>query len=108
MAYNKQTWANGDVVTATKLNHIEDGIAAGGALVVNDVNGTLDKTWQEIHDAAPLVWLANQALYCPCFMCGSDDGHYSAYFFYYDDIQGTTITLYYITDSADDYPVIES
>ncbi|MBP5613471.1 MAG: hypothetical protein J6X35_04940 [Bacteroidales bacterium] len=23
----------------------------GGVLVVNDVNGTLDKTWKEIHDA---------------------------------------------------------
>ena len=23
----------------------------GGVLVVNDVSGTLDKTWQEIHDA---------------------------------------------------------
>lgn len=26
MAYEKQTWANGDVITAAKLNHIEDGV----------------------------------------------------------------------------------
>lgn len=26
MAYEKQTWANGDVITAEKLNHMEDGI----------------------------------------------------------------------------------
>ena len=26
MAYTKQTWANGDTITADKLNHIEDGI----------------------------------------------------------------------------------
>ena len=26
MAYEKQTWTTGDVVTAEKLNHIEDGI----------------------------------------------------------------------------------
>ncbi len=30
MAYEKQTWANGDVITAAKLNHMEDGISAGG------------------------------------------------------------------------------
>ena len=26
MAYTKQTWSNGDVITASKLGHIEDGI----------------------------------------------------------------------------------
>ena len=36
MSYEKQTWANGDVITAEKLNHMEDGIEnAGGALVVH-------------------------------------------------------------------------
>lgn len=34
MAYNKTTWASGDVVTSEKLNHIEDGIAGAGALVL--------------------------------------------------------------------------
>ena len=28
MSYEKQTWANGDVITAEKLNHIEDGVDA--------------------------------------------------------------------------------
>ena len=27
MSYTKQTWANGDIITASKLNHMEDGIA---------------------------------------------------------------------------------
>lgn len=27
MAYTKQDWADGDVITAEKLNHIEEGIA---------------------------------------------------------------------------------
>lgn len=31
MAYAKQTWNNGDVITADKLNHMEDGIAEGGS-----------------------------------------------------------------------------
>lgn len=30
MSYTKQTWATGDTVTATKLNHMEDGIAGAG------------------------------------------------------------------------------
>lgn len=29
MAYTKTTWADGDTITAEKLNHIEDGIANG-------------------------------------------------------------------------------
>ena len=31
MAYQKNTWASGDVVTSAKLNNIENGIAGGGA-----------------------------------------------------------------------------
>ena len=62
MAYEKQNWNNGDVITAEKLNHIEDGIAEGGSgggnFVVNftydmqtdDI--TADKTYQEIYTAA--------------------------------------------------------
>lgn len=41
MSYSKQTWANGDVITAEKLNHIEDGVYAnsqsGGMVVVASV-----------------------------------------------------------------------
>lgn len=34
MSYEKQTWQTGDVVTANKLNHMEDGIATGGGDVL--------------------------------------------------------------------------
>ena len=30
MSYTKQTWANGDVITADKLNHIENGVENAG------------------------------------------------------------------------------
>ena len=43
---------NGDVLTV--VNGAWDKAApsgGGGVLVVHDANGTLDKTWQEIHDA---------------------------------------------------------
>lgn len=33
MAYNKTTWANGDVITAEKLNNIEQGIADSNDVV---------------------------------------------------------------------------
>lgn len=60
MAYTKNTWKTGDIVSSQKLNHMEDGIAnsenvfivGGVSLGENDgLEGTLDKTWQEIHDA---------------------------------------------------------
>ena len=34
MAYNKTTWASGDVVTSDKLNHIENGIAGAEPFVL--------------------------------------------------------------------------
>lgn len=36
--YEKQTWENGDVITAEKLNHMEDGIK-GVSVAVNDASG---------------------------------------------------------------------
>ena len=30
MSYEKQTWVNGEVITADKLNHMENGIGEGG------------------------------------------------------------------------------
>lgn len=40
MAYTKQTWVTGDTVTASKLNHMEDGIAMGeNAIVQFSVTG---------------------------------------------------------------------
>lgn len=56
MAYEPTNWKSGDVVTSAKLNKLEQGVAgAGGILVVHATKegdiSTLDKTWQEIHDA---------------------------------------------------------
>lgn len=53
--YEKQTWTNGDVITADKLNHMEYGISrlvsvpwAGDELTGKMVLGM---TWQELYDA---------------------------------------------------------
>lgn len=56
--YEKQTWTNGDVITAEKLNHIEDGIAnAGGGSGVamatlrsNYGVMELSMRWREVRD----------------------------------------------------------
>lgn len=49
MAYDKQTWVSGEVITATKLNHMEDGIAGagsgGGSFII-----TITTTWTQEGD----------------------------------------------------------
>ena len=40
MAYQKYTWHNGEVITDTKLNHMEDGIANAGAAVSHTITLT--------------------------------------------------------------------
>lgn len=62
MSYTKNTWQTGDTVTAEKLNHMEDGIAAasgssgGGVLVVNlSENYVCDKTAGEMLAAMETV-----------------------------------------------------
>lgn len=37
MAYEKQIWADGDVITQEKLNHMEDGIAEGDGVEIVDI-----------------------------------------------------------------------
>ena len=53
MAYEKQTWKTGDVITEFKLNHMEDGIANGGGVIAISIGegDALDKTWNEVDTA---------------------------------------------------------
>lgn len=65
MAYEPTVWKSGDVITSTKLNKLENGVAeagggtGGGALICNTtMEGSttrLDKTVSEILDAFPYV-----------------------------------------------------
>ena len=48
MSYTKQNWADGDLITAAKLNHIEEGI---GDAAFNDFSCSLNKSWREIFAA---------------------------------------------------------
>ena len=58
MAYEKQTWKTGDLITESKLNHIEDGIANAGASssqevieIYGDVKGALSIISSDAHFA---------------------------------------------------------
>lgn len=66
MSYTPTTWTTGDIISASAMNKIENGIAnaGGGGVVVNvtSENGTftMDKTFAEIYEAI------NSGI--PCFM----------------------------------------
>ena len=117
MSYTKNTWNTGDIVTSEKLNRMEDGIASGenvfivGGATYGDsgVEGTLDKTWQEIHDAMQskicIVVITNgnnitQVLIASAFVEGGKYGVISAT----SAISATSVL--FATDSANGYPAV--
>ena len=111
MSYEPTNWKSGDTVTSAKLNKMEQGIAnAGGALVVTDTDGTLDKTWQEIHDAAPSVTIVineedGSRTFFPVVGIGGTDG---AFVIAAVSLNPEGIELkMYIATSADGYPVLQ-
>ena len=83
MSYTKQTWVTGDIITANKMNHMEDGIAgAGGAtpLIVQygEIVGStqyLDTTFGDIMTAyeagRPVIFKVN--------MLNDDPNEYQEY-----------------------------
>ena len=102
MSYTKQTWATGDTITAAKLNHMEDGIAGGGALMANLVGDALDKTWSEIDTAIrngiPCLYAEiseTETLITPITGTSADSGRYNVY------MLGDVI---YTATSPDGYP----
>ena len=109
MSYEKQTWTTGDTITAEKLNHMEDGIENNGTLVVNAVESddiiTLDKTWQEIYDAFPNVYILETIV--EDNMSGTAKENIAAVSF--GEEQGETFYIVasshqYIANSPNDYP----
>ena len=104
MTYNPTTWKDGDIVTSAKLNKIEQGIAAGGGfLIINDIDGTLDKTWQEIYDAGCGVIVKREdgdITNCIIIGIGAADNEY-----YIDAISNEY--NYYKTNDPNEYPVYQ-
>ena len=65
MSYVKTTWADGDVITAQKLNNMEQGIvdasSVSGVLVGTVTEGSTyqmetDLTWKQVYDALKANW----------------------------------------------------
>lgn len=82
------------------------GSGGGGALVVHDVSGTLDKTWQEIHDALPLVYVTqDDEIFNWVGYATSEDGEFFTGYVEYGP--GGAVMKEYVASSADAYPAIE-
>lgn len=111
MSYTKQTWATGDVITADKMNHMEDGIAEGGGFLAVEMDvdsqslvAVLNKTWNEIAEASLAVTKDNSGgiisfLYAG--NCSSSEGVYEVSFI---NLEGIENPMIFYTDSADGYP----
>ena len=84
MAYDKNTWKSGDVVTSAKLNNIENGIANknGKITVVMGDPITLSASYNEI-----MTMFDNGIM--PFFYAHQDDGH-----------GGTTTTVFNVTECS--------
>jgi len=114
MSYTPTEWNNGDVITAEKLNKLENGVAAGGSgggvLVVNmnSATGTLDKTWQEIFDAKiAVIIIEEEDAFSSAFVTGAFD---NVVYYAVTAISSMGEEFAYIqfkTDSPDGYPVID-
>ena len=115
MSYEPTQWNSGDIVTSAKLNKLEQGVAnagggSGGVLAVNDTNGTLDKTWQEIYDAAPSVTIVineedGSRTFFPVVGIGETDGVFVIAAVSLNP-EGIELKMY-IATSADGYPVYQ-
>ena len=85
------------------------GGGSSNVLVVTDNAGTLDKTWQEIHDAveAGQVVVFQQALDNALTLYGfagieADTGYYAVYLYNF----GNSTKASYVTNSASGYPAL--
>lgn len=113
MSYEKQNWKTGDIVTANRLNHMEDGIESN-VLVVNiqgDIDGEepliLDKTWQQIYDSAYTIAIYSELGAKEFYPIGQimPGGEYEGETYPYGVIfENRYNTFEFKTNSADGYP----
>ena len=88
MSYTKQTWSNGDVITESKLNHMEDGIKANDFDVFpinfyydeNTNEFSCGREWSEIaaefdaHGYERMI-----GVFCGCYSCGASASYSHVY-----------------------------
>lgn len=115
MSYTPTQWKDGDLVTSAKLNKMEQGIAAGGGVLIVNITQendselpVLDKTWQEIHDADICYCIKhneNQSLSFPILSTVQTTGKENEYLVYLITFMGPMAG---VALSANDYPILES
>ena len=123
MSYTKHTWTDGELVTAAKMNNIENGIEAassggsggGGLVLTMDNEGALNKTLAEIKSAAESGVVAlheshgqSEDVYDYLINIIESDGSYIVAFCWFDLGEGGVITptvIAFMCESPDDYPV---
>ena len=118
--YVAREWSGGDIVTAANLNHLEQGVESaqgGGVLIIDESvtesstapTYTLNKTWQEIHDAmiSGTICLIHQVDsnfegYLSVSSCAVQDDEYYIYTFHnrYTSINSTDYPIYEFTNTA--------
>lgn len=105
MTYIKNTWQSGDIVTAEKLNHLEQGVADAWEqlFIVNFVEDspleppTLDKTYQEMveaYESGKTIFLNNGfQLLCMEYI-DDDDPYFEADVDYFTPLNQSDTTAY--------------
>lgn len=116
MAYLKHNWASKEVITANKLNHMEQGVELlDNQIIIAQIltDGTsvfLDKTWKEIYN----VINNNKGV---CFLLSGYSDNYEAGAEYLlvrqwmGDSEGGQLSSspsgpFFVADTANDYPTI--
>jgi hypothetical protein len=102
MAYTPTNWRPNDVVTTERMNKLERGVAAAGPLIVYaNLNGRLDKTWQEIRNALSAIIVFDNGAHVYIGHVGELQYSVNRY------SVTTTSGAVYVATSADGYPEAE-
>lgn len=111
MSYEPTNWKAGDTVTSAKLNKIEQGIAAGGGILIahrtdSEETSTLDKTWQEIHDADVCYIIQRDDEYSDCRLVRGTDIDNGEYIVSVINFQQPP--QIFVAASSSDYPALDA
>lgn len=84
------------------------GGTGGGVLVVHDVNGTLDKTWQEINESSVPIMIQSDTAWYFVTSVRHDDGGSGVYIVVAIYSSGITVNTHaYVSASASGYPTFD-
>ena len=109
MAYTKNTWQTGDVVTSAKLNNIENGVGVAYPLLVgtDGDTGNLTATWQTIFDkmhSGGLVFIQLVSTATHEYAIRVKDAQLDGDEYWIETEPDDSTPLLFKCDSADGYP----